>query len=362
MKARALRTFVLDRLAEGWTPEQIAGWLKAGNERRLRAVGCETIYAFIYRAAQKAEQLWRYLTRHHKRRRPRRSRPSRDTIKNRVSIHERPENIDARTEAGHWEGDLILSALNSRFSIEDRSHEGNDFFAIFNGDPAGPGLGDPELRNRYGLNFRLRDPPFMIAEAQYRYNRDRFSTGLAGGFRVGAWHHFGRFDDQRFGIDGLSLADPSSVGIPKRLLGDSGIYTVLDQQLYRPPGGDAHSGITMFNRTAWAQPDRSTIDYYLDSGIVFNGLIRDDRRMPLGPPSSTPMSPIAGARATLTAISTLTFRSRCATTSCPLKSPMRPKSCQAGQSNRTCSSSSIPTKTAQARIIRSALRRSATRL
>jgi IS30 family transposase len=107
-KDRALRSFVLDRLAEGWTPEQIAGWLKAGNERRLRAVGCETIYAFIYRAAQKAEQLWRYLPRRHKRRRPRRSRPSRDTIKDRVSIHERPANIDARTEAGHWEGDLII--------------------------------------------------------------------------------------------------------------------------------------------------------------------------------------------------------------------------------------------------------------
>ena len=25
---RALRTFVVDRLAEGWTPEQISGWLK----------------------------------------------------------------------------------------------------------------------------------------------------------------------------------------------------------------------------------------------------------------------------------------------------------------------------------------------
>src|SRR5207344_2569724 len=45
---RALRTFVVDRLAEGWTPEQISGWLKGGNEPRLRAVGCETIYAFIY--------------------------------------------------------------------------------------------------------------------------------------------------------------------------------------------------------------------------------------------------------------------------------------------------------------------------
>src|SRR6516162_9512167 len=42
----ALRLFVGDRLAEGWTPEQISGWLKSGNEPRLRAIGCETIYAF----------------------------------------------------------------------------------------------------------------------------------------------------------------------------------------------------------------------------------------------------------------------------------------------------------------------------
>jgi NAD dependent epimerase/dehydratase family len=37
-----------------------------------------------------------------------RSRPSQDTIKDRVSIHERPKNVDARTEGGHWEGDLII--------------------------------------------------------------------------------------------------------------------------------------------------------------------------------------------------------------------------------------------------------------
>jgi transposase, IS30 family len=105
---RALRTFVVDRLAEGWTPEQISGWLKAGNEAALRAVVCEMIYAFIYRAAQQAEQLWRYLTCRPKRRRPRRSRPSQDTIKDGVSIHERPKNVDARTEGDHWEGDLII--------------------------------------------------------------------------------------------------------------------------------------------------------------------------------------------------------------------------------------------------------------
>jgi hypothetical protein len=86
-----LRIFVRDRLAEGWTPEQICGWLKSGNEPRLRAIGCETIYAFLYRTAQKAEALWRYLTRRHKRRRPRRARPSRDTIVDRASIHDRPK-------------------------------------------------------------------------------------------------------------------------------------------------------------------------------------------------------------------------------------------------------------------------------
>ena len=103
-----LRSFVCDRLAEGWTPEQIAGWLKAGHERGLQALGYEAIYSFIYRAARKGENLWRYLTRCHKRRRPRRARPSRDIIKDRASIHDRPQDIEARADVGHWEGDLII--------------------------------------------------------------------------------------------------------------------------------------------------------------------------------------------------------------------------------------------------------------
>src|SRR3982751_4607163 len=105
---RRLRDFVCDRLAEGWTPEQIAGWLKAGHERGLRALGFEAIYAFVYRAARKGEELWRYLTRRHKRRRPRRARPSRDRIKDRASIHDRPRDVEGRAAIGHWEGDLII--------------------------------------------------------------------------------------------------------------------------------------------------------------------------------------------------------------------------------------------------------------
>jgi IS30 family transposase len=72
--------YVTDRLAEGWTPEQIAGRLRLGIERGLRAVCAETIYGWIYRAAQKPWRLWRFLTPHHARRRKRHGRASKDKI------------------------------------------------------------------------------------------------------------------------------------------------------------------------------------------------------------------------------------------------------------------------------------------
>src|ERR1700752_3588486 len=53
---RALRTFVVDRLAEGWTPEQISGWLKGGNERRLQAVSCGFISRVVTNAAGHADR------------------------------------------------------------------------------------------------------------------------------------------------------------------------------------------------------------------------------------------------------------------------------------------------------------------
>src|SRR5215207_7257049 len=69
-----LGRFVRERLLEGWTPEQIAGWLKRGEERGLRAVAAETIYAFLHRPGQKAEKLWKLLPRGRARRGRRRAR------------------------------------------------------------------------------------------------------------------------------------------------------------------------------------------------------------------------------------------------------------------------------------------------
>jgi transposase, IS30 family len=103
-----LGRFVRERLLEGWTPEQIAGWLKRGEERGLRPVSFETIYAFIHRAGQKAERLWRLLPRGRAKRGRRLARQPRNVIAERRSIHDRPEGVEGRQEAGHWEGDLLI--------------------------------------------------------------------------------------------------------------------------------------------------------------------------------------------------------------------------------------------------------------
>jgi IS30 family transposase len=100
-----LGRFVRERLLEGWTPERIAGWLERGEERGLRAVSTETVHAFVHRPAQKAEKLWKLLPRGRARRRARQPRPA---MAERRSIHDRPESVEGRKEAGHWEGDLLI--------------------------------------------------------------------------------------------------------------------------------------------------------------------------------------------------------------------------------------------------------------
>ena len=103
-----LAAYVTDRLAEGWTPEQIAGRLRLGIETGLRAVCAETIYGWFYRACWKTERLWRFLTRHHARRRKRLGRTSRDTIAEKPHISQRSDSADARATVGHWEADLVI--------------------------------------------------------------------------------------------------------------------------------------------------------------------------------------------------------------------------------------------------------------
>ena len=145
--------------------------------------------------------------------------------------------------------------------------------AVFNGEPAGPGAGDPQQRDRYGLNFRVTDPPLAIAEAQLRYNQDAGGAGLPGTVKLGAFAHFGRFADQRRGTDGLPLAAPGSNGAPIIHSPDLGFYGIVDQLIYRPSGSETEKGIGVFARAIGSPGAQNTVDLYGDAGFNIIGFV-----------------------------------------------------------------------------------------
>lgn len=104
------------RLKEGWSPDAIAGRMKLDKEREC--ISRETIYQYIYNPEGQKKELFRFLLR----RRPVRGKlygrtPRKSSIPERVSIHERPEQINNREEFGHLEGDLMFCKDNQSVSI-----------------------------------------------------------------------------------------------------------------------------------------------------------------------------------------------------------------------------------------------------
>jgi porin len=142
---------------------------------------------------------------------------------------------------------------------------------IFDGNQAGPGPEDPQLRDRYGVNFRVNDPPLLLGQLQYAWNNKKGDPNLRGQIKVGGWRHFGDFPDQRYAANGVSLAAPTSSGEPLQLSGNIGAWGVFEQQIYRVPNSDDR-GIGIFGRVSGAPADRNLIDLYADAGIEFIGL------------------------------------------------------------------------------------------
>lgn len=99
-------SYVLEKLTDGWSPEEIAGRLKREHKRTV--ICHETIYHFIYAKEQKEKKLWEYLPRKQTKRRKQKGRSvHKSNIVDRVSIHERSEAVNKRTVFGHWEGDTV---------------------------------------------------------------------------------------------------------------------------------------------------------------------------------------------------------------------------------------------------------------
>jgi porin len=136
--------------------------------------------------------------------------------------------------------------------------------AVFNGDPAGPGVGNPQRRDLSGTAFRIGDGVLALFET--RYNPD--NSPQNGTYRLGAWFNSESFPDQHFDSAGRSLADPRSTGMPRLLGNDYSVYGIVDQPLGVDKDG---AGLTAFLRVTGAPGDRNLVDFYADVGLAYKG-------------------------------------------------------------------------------------------
>ncbi len=145
--------------------------------------------------------------------------------------------------------------------------------AAFNGNPAPPGPGDPQVRNSSGTNFLIGEGGFMpIAELAYSFDEEPIASNRLSDVKLGAWYHTAEFPDQRHDSLGRSLASPASNGTPVTHGSNFGAYLVVDKMLWRRPD-TATQGLAAFLRVGYAPPDRNPISLEVDAGLTFKGLL-----------------------------------------------------------------------------------------
>ena len=103
--------FAQEKLAETWSPEQIAGHQRAEH---LPSISHEAIYQRIYEDKRAGSSLHLALRIHKQRRKRRGVRERRGTIPHQVSIDERPSIVAHRKRYGDWEADLVIGARHAQ--------------------------------------------------------------------------------------------------------------------------------------------------------------------------------------------------------------------------------------------------------
>jgi IS30 family transposase len=109
-KDRKLHDYVLRKIKEGFSPDEVSGELKNFPTKALKGktISYEAIYDYIYNGEGRWEGLYHHLRKKHRRRIKQHSRKSHKVpILERISIHLRPEIINKRKRAGDWETDLV---------------------------------------------------------------------------------------------------------------------------------------------------------------------------------------------------------------------------------------------------------------
>jgi transposase, IS30 family len=127
----ALRRAVIERLARGWSPEQVAGRL--AREAGRNVISHESIYRFIHaQIARTKDYAWRrYLPRGKSKRgfRGRRGGSSASFIQGRIPVSKRPLAAASRKVAGHWEADLMMFSKHGHAVLTVHERKSRILFA-----------------------------------------------------------------------------------------------------------------------------------------------------------------------------------------------------------------------------------------
>lgn len=102
----SIKAFVIEKIQDEWSPEQICGYAKRCSIFNLSH---EWIYQFILKNKKQGGALYKNLRHQHKKYRKRYGSPKRTgPIKNRRFIDERPAVINNKERIGDWEIDTII--------------------------------------------------------------------------------------------------------------------------------------------------------------------------------------------------------------------------------------------------------------
>lgn len=135
--------------------------------------------------------------------------------------------------------------------------------AVYNGDPAPSGTGDPQQRDKYGTAFRLNDHVLVFNELWYA--TDKILPGQPGLYKLGAWFDSAHFADQEFDQFGVPLASPASTGIARQDGNDYALYGIIDQTVWRRRGTDGQA-ISLFLQVMGAPGDRNLSNLFVEAG------------------------------------------------------------------------------------------------
>ena len=98
-------------ICKEWSPEQISGWMGKSMSIPVRY---EWIYQYVLKDKLDGGSLYLHLRCKQKRKKRYGSYDRRGTLKNRVSIDERPDMVEERNRIGDWEADTIIGKAHKQ--------------------------------------------------------------------------------------------------------------------------------------------------------------------------------------------------------------------------------------------------------